>query len=135
MDIDSLKAAVAPLRENATAAESTARAALDEARVHSARLDLAQMVLNDDLPSGSTVVIIDWSDEPNEDGTFDMDLGEAYDADGTLLCDAGGRGAVAAGYTAGGTAWDIFLSEESNEAESYVDVNLVHAWLSDLVHA
>lgn len=103
------------------------------------RLVLAQVLLDADLPREAVVEMTDWADEPNGDGTYDVDPGEAYDPQtNESFGDLGGQGATSAGHYDGhgepsGTDWDIFLTADEVEPGELplLSVAKVYDWLAD----
>lgn len=102
------------------------------------RLVLAQVFLSADLPREAVVEMTDWADEPNGDGTYDVDPGEAYLPESNeSLGDLGGQGAVSAGHYDGmgepvGTDWDLFLTDDTVEPGEMplLSVAKVYDWLA-----
>lgn len=121
------------------AAYEAAAATAAEQAVMVNRLALAEMLLEADLPRTAIVQMVDWVDEPNADGSYDVDLGEAYEVDDEddSYGDLGGTGAIAAGHHDGdgnalGTDWDMFLADTPVEPGEYpmLSVAKVYDWLA-----
>lgn len=127
--------ALAPLWRD-RAQQTQAAAAKAAAQVN--RLALAQALLEADLPAQAHVRVTDWADEPNGDGTYDLDPGEAWlpadnGEDEAYLGDLGGQGAIAAGHYDGdgepaGTDWDLFLVDGET---AVLSVAKVYDWLTN----
>src|SRR5687768_5608846 len=81
MDNTALAARATVLLAAANERYLAAKAVAEEAAVMCNRVALADMLCEFDLPRTAVVQMIDWSDEPNDDGTYDADLGEAFEAD------------------------------------------------------
>lgn len=114
-----------------TTANSAAAAAI-EAQADVNRLALAEALLDAEIPEGALVDLYDWADEPNTDGTYDMDISEAYmpiEDGGEVYGDLAGQGAIPAGHVDGGTDWDLFLVENTPE-RNRIEVTKVYAWLA-----
>lgn len=118
-----------------------AKAAAEEAAAMCNRVALADMLCEFDLPRTAVVQMIDWADEPNDDGTYDADLGEAFEADDEeeSYGDLGGHGALPVGRHDGegtslGTDWDMFLVEGETEPGDYARISVakVYDWLDAL---
>lgn len=136
------------LFSRATSLTATHRAAYEAAMATAAeeavmvnRLALAEMLLEADLPRTAVVQMVDWADEPNGDGTFDVDLGEAYEAEDEDegYGDLGGTGAITAGHydgddTPAGTDWDMFFTGAEVEPGEYplISVAKVYDWFEAL---
>lgn len=104
---------------------------LDEVREKLNQVALVNIVLEADLPEGSLVEIVEWSDEANPDNTFDMTLGQVYSADGDELEDlTGAVDTLTAGrdiYSDGtiSTDWDVFLGGNGRQ----ISVDKVREWV------
>lgn len=126
MDANAIKTATEAAMARYTAAST---AALD-AEITLNRLALAEMIAEADLPAGAVVEVMDWADEPNGDGTYDLDLMDAYDTDGNIVAsDIGGNGAIRAGRyddkDATSTDWDIFTADNDEQ----ISVDRVYEWV------
>ncbi|KQP63130.1 hypothetical protein [Nocardioides sp. Leaf285] len=90
-----------------------------------------------DLPEDHRVHTTTWPEEPNGDGTFDVDLGDVLDAEGERVGDLGGQGAVPAGWFTGDemlparTAYDVWRID-SYDPESPISIATMKAWHRDL---
>lgn len=109
------------------AQREAARSHAVEAAAQVNRLVLAEALLAADLPEDAVVDVTDWAEEPNGDGTYDMDIAEAYLPNGDSLGDLGGQGAISAGRVDGGTDWDLFLLNADDPAT--LSVAKVYDWL------
>jgi hypothetical protein len=108
-----------------------AKEAAIEANADLNRIALAQILLDAEIPENAHVDLMDWADEPNEDGTYDMDVNEAYlPATNEVIDSIGGSGAVPAGRLGGGTDWDIFMIDIAPKyGMRHIEVAKVYAWL------
>lgn len=140
MDNTALAAHAQTLTPMVNARLADAQRDAQEAAATVNRLVLAQVLLDADLPREAVVEMTDWADEPNGDGTYDVDPGEAYDPQtNESFGDLGGQGAVSAGHYDGhgepsGTDWDIFLTgDEVDRGElPLLSVAKVYDWLGAL---
>lgn len=137
MDNATLTAKAKALAPTVNAHLAVAQEALIEARARQHRLVLAEVLLDADLPRTAVVEMTDWADEPNDDGTYDLDPGEAYDPEtDEVYGDLGGQGAVSAGHHDGntslGTDWDIFLTDDEVAPGEYPQISVakVYDWLA-----
>lgn len=114
----------------ATQALRDAEAAFMNARAQVNRIEVADIILGADLSRAACISVIDWADEPNDDNTFDVDLGEVLDGEGEHLTDLGGEnGAIPAGHFVDRTAlsdWDIFTN--GTVLTHPIQVSLVMDW-------
>jgi hypothetical protein len=100
------------------------------ARFH--RLALAKTFAEAGVPADAKVTLTTWEDEPNEDGTYDVDPGEVIAADGEILLDLGGNGALPAGNPGGVTTdYDIFLDgTDEYTGERLISAAKVYDWVT-----
>lgn len=110
---------------------SLAQVHADEAITKANRAALANILLSEDLPVDATVETLNWADEPNEDGTYDIIITEAYNGDGTQLAEMVSE-SVTAGRLDGGTDWDIF---EVDGQPGTLSVAKVYAWVTEQAQA
>ncbi|GAB2733772.1 hypothetical protein [Nocardioides pakistanensis] len=118
-------------------ARGAARQALGEtetayraARERAHQVEVAQWIADADLPPGATVDLVTWPEEPNGDGTYDIDLGTVYDADGEEFDDLSGEnGAIPAGHSdSDSTDLDVFLADGRDDR---ISVDKVRAWVAE----
>lgn len=140
MDTTALAAKAKAITPVVNARLVAAQQALAEAAALQNRLVLAEVLLDADLPRTAVVEMTDWVDEPNGDGTYDVDPGEAYDPESNeSYGDLGGQGAITAGHyngdgTPAGTDWDMYLTGDKPEPGEYplISVAKVYDWLEAL---
>lgn len=134
-NLTDLATTAATLTPRYNARYQTAITAATEAATQVNRLALAQILLDAEIPENAHVTLTDWADEPNGDGTYDMDVDEAYlpaekFEDEEVLDNIGGSGAIAAGHVGGGTDWDIFMLDAApKHGIQRIEVAKVYTWL------
>ena len=134
--MDQNLAALHAIAAQITAAFEATREATEGLRADANRVHLAEFLAEEGVLEGARISVLDWADEAHEDGTYDVDVYEVYDADGEFVADIGGiAGAVAAGHLDGdgepvGTDWDIFMNVNENVfAEPTIEASKVYAWV------
>lgn len=140
LDTTALLTSVSTLTASHRAAYEAAMAEANEQAAIINRLALAEMLLGAELPRTAVVEMMDWAEEPNPDGTYDVDLSEAYDTEDEDVDygDLGGTGAISAGHHDGdndlGTDWDLFLDDGEVEPGEFprISVAKVYDWLGTL---
>lgn len=109
--LDDLRATLPATRQSLDEAHDATWSAYAQARDDQHRLALATALLDADVAPGSFVATTSWPEEPNADGTYDIDPTEVYDQHGTYVTDIGGRGALPAGRCDDSGAWDTFAAD------------------------